>query len=87
MNSVFQSYSGRIPSLTGLNHKRGKSGQNEGLFKTTLEEEIVDVNSAVYNDDDDNEEHDDVVVDDVVDGGDTNITHNHQMIGAEEESK
>ena len=28
---VFQhsSYSGRIPSLTSINHKRGKSGQNE----------------------------------------------------------
>ena len=38
MSSVFQSYSGRIPSLTSINHKRGKSGQNEGLFKTTLEE-------------------------------------------------
>ena len=40
-SSMFQSscYSGRIPSLTGgINHKRGKSGQNEGLFKTTLEE-------------------------------------------------
>ena len=39
INSAFQhSYSGRIPSLAGINHKRGKSGQNEGLFKTTLEE-------------------------------------------------
>jgi len=39
INSVFQSYSGRIPSgLTGAKHKRGKSGQNEGFFKTTLEE-------------------------------------------------
>lgn len=27
-----------MPSLTGINHKRGKSGQNEGMFKTTLEE-------------------------------------------------
>eukprot|EP00354_Favella_ehrenbergii_P004405 CAMPEP_0170451084 /NCGR_PEP_ID=MMETSP0123-20130129/436_1 /TAXON_ID=182087 /ORGANISM="Favella ehrenbergii, Strain Fehren 1" /LENGTH=67 /DNA_ID=CAMNT_0010712643 /DNA_START=1044 /DNA_END=1247 /DNA_ORIENTATION=+ len=38
MGSVFHSYSGRIPSLASINHKRGKSGQNEGLFKTTLEE-------------------------------------------------
>lgn len=51
INSVFQSYSGRIPSIPGINHKRGKSGQNEGFFKTTLEE-IEDgggVNST-YND-------------------------------------
>ncbi len=42
MSSVFQSYSGRIPSVAGgiNNHKRGKSGQNEGLFKTTTLEEI-----------------------------------------------
>lgn len=38
----------RIPSVTGINHKRGKSGQNEGLFKTTLEEieDGVGVNST-----------------------------------------
>ena len=49
-NSVFQSYSGRLG--TGIGHKRGKSGQNEGLFKTTLEEieDYTGVNS-VYNDD------------------------------------
>ena len=27
-----------MPSLTGVNHKRGKSGQNEGMLQKTLEE-------------------------------------------------
>ena len=53
LNGVFQSYSGRIQSLPGIiTHKRGKSGQNEGLLKTTLEEieDGTGVNSN-YNDD------------------------------------
>ena len=46
MGSVFHSYSGRIPSLTSINHKRGKSGQNEGLYKTATLEEIEDGTGA-----------------------------------------
>ena len=41
MQSMFHSYSGRIPSLGGIKHKRGKSGQigqNQGLLTVTLEE-------------------------------------------------
>ena len=50
-NSAFQNYSGRMQSLAGINHKRGKSGQNEGLLPYTLEEieDGVGVNSQ-YND-------------------------------------
>ena len=49
MQSVFHSYSGRIPSLTSINHKRGKSGQigqHEEVLKVTLEE-TEDLNQQI----------------------------------------
>jgi hypothetical protein len=38
MNDEFKSKSGRLTSF-GVGHKRGKSGQNDGFLKATLEEE------------------------------------------------
>jgi hypothetical protein len=37
MNNDFKTKSGRLTSF-GIGHKRGKSGQNDGFLKVTLEE-------------------------------------------------
>lgn len=46
MNDEFKSRSGRLTSF-GVGHKRGKSGQNDGFLKVTLEEAVE--NSVIEN--------------------------------------
>jgi hypothetical protein len=49
MNNDFKAKSGRLTAF-GIGHKRGKSGQNEGFLKVTLEENTENSVRENYND-------------------------------------